>query len=376
MKDLDSRIFKEIYEIIDMANFTLDRNLLRCKIMEVLFNNVYVENSVFFLPSKKSKSTGGIEINIDQEYVNQYKKYFHQYDPIQLIKGPFYKKSVIQLEELIDYHTFVSSKFYCDFLRPQKIHYKLYINLVTAGKFQGRIALYRPVKSRRFSQEDVQILKTISPYLAHALDHNDLYINLSLKDDILKIIDNDMSTGLILLDDSMRIMYMNQMARDFCSRLLETKSCQDLFIHVPRMLLEDCYIMTEELKRCPADCLVLPKHKVLRIGNSGEFHLCSRILEKKISSVNHRLFMISINEVGKIKRIDQNGLKENYHLTDREIEIVLQVYQGLSNAEIASKLYVSEITIKKHIQNVFQKVGVKSRTALVHRILDRIYISS
>ena len=376
MEDLDSRIFKEIYEIIDMANFTLDRNLLRGKILEVLFNNVYVENSVFFLPNKKSKSTGGIEINIDPEYVRQYKEYFHRYDPIQLIKGPFYKKSVIQLEELIDYHTFVSSKFYCDFLRPQKIHYKLYINLVTAGKFQGRIALYRPVKSKRFSREDVQILKTISPYLAHALDHNDLYINLKLKDDIIKIIDNDLSTGLILLDDSMRIVYMNQRAREFCSCLLQTRSYQDLFINVPGMLLEDCSAMREELKRYPADCLVLPKHKVLRLENSGEFHLCSRILEKEISSVNHRLFMISINEVGKSKGIDQNRIKEYYHLTDREIEIVLQVYQGLRNAEIASKLYVSEITIKKHIQNVFQKVGVKSRTALIHRILDRTYISS
>ncbi len=376
MEDLDSRIFKEIYEIIDMANFTLDRNLLRGKILEVLFNNVYVENSVFFLPNKKSKSTGGIEINIDPEYVRQYKEYFHRYDPIQLIKGPFYKKSVIQLEELIDYHTFVSSKFYCDFLRPQKIHYKLYINLVTAGKFQGRIALYRPVKSKRFSREDVQILKTISPYLAHALDHNDLYINLKLKDDIIKIIDNDLSTGLILLDDSMRIVYMNQRAREFCSCLLQTRSYQDLFINVPGMLLEDCSAMREELKRYPADCLVLPKHKMLRLENSGEFHLCSRILEKEISSVNHRLFMISINEVGKSKGIDQNRIKEYYHLTDREIEIVLQVYQGLRNAEIASKLYVSEITIKKHIQNVFQKVGVKSRTALIHRILDRTYISS
>ncbi len=376
MEDLDSRIFKEIYNIIDLANFTLDRNLLRCKILEVLFNNIYVENSVFFLPSKGSKSTGGIEINIDEKYVKQYKEYFHKYDPIQLIKGPFDKKSIIKLEELIDYHSFVSSKFYCEFLRPQKIHHKLYINLVTSGRFQGRIALYRPVKSKNFSKEDVQILKIISPYLAHALDHNDLYINLKLKDNILKIIDNDLSTGLILMDNSMRMVYMNQKAREFCLHLMGKRSYQDLFIRVPRMLLEDCYMMKEESKRCPADCLVLPKHKLLRIRNSGAFHLCSRILEKEISSINHRLFLISINEVNRPKSVDQNGLKENYRLTEREMEIVLQVYQGLSNAEIAKKLYVSEITIKKHIQNIFQKVGVKSRTTLIHRILERGYVYS
>ena len=124
MKDLDSKVFKEIYDIINMANFTLDRNLLRCKILDVLYHRIYVESSVFFLPNKKLKSTGGIEKNIDDKYVSQYKRYFHRYDPIQLIKGPFNKKSVIQLEELIDYCSFVSSKFYCDFLRPQKIHHK------------------------------------------------------------------------------------------------------------------------------------------------------------------------------------------------------------------------------------------------------------
>ena len=160
MEDLDTKTFKEIYEIIHMANFTLDRNLLRKRIIEVLFNTIYIESSVFFLPDKKSKSIGGIEINIDEEYVRQYKEHFHLYDPIQLIKGSFLKKRVIQLEELIDYHSFVSSKFYCDFLRPQKIHHKLYINLHTSSRFQGRIALYRPVKSRKFSKEEVNILRT------------------------------------------------------------------------------------------------------------------------------------------------------------------------------------------------------------------------
>ena len=376
MEDLDTRIFKKIYDIIDLANFTLDRNLLRCRILEFLFNSIYVESSVFFLPNKKSKSTGGIEINIDEKYVKQYKKYYHRYDPIQLIKGSFCDRNVVQLEELIDYHSFITSKFYCDFLRPQKIHHKVYINLHTGDRYQGRISLFRPVKSKKFSKEDVQILKIISPYLAHALDHNDLYINLKLKDNILKIIDNDLSTGLILVDNSMRMVYMNQKAREFCSHLMDKRSYHDLFIKVPKMLLEDCYMMKEELKRCPADCLVLPKHKMLRIRNSGAFHLCSRILEEEISSFDHRLFLISINDVNRPKNVDQNGLRENYHLTDREMEIVLQVYQGLSNAEIAKKLYVSEITIKKHIQSIFQKMRVKSRTALIHRILESGYVYS
>jgi DNA-binding CsgD family transcriptional regulator len=376
MEDLDSEIFKEIYEVIHIADSTLDRNLLRCRILETLFKRIYIESAVFFIPDERSKSTGGIEINIDEKYVKQYKEHFHQYDPIQLIKGSFCKKRVIQLEELIDYHSFVSSRFYCDFLRPQKIHHKLYINLDTSGRFHGRIALFRPIKSKKFSDEDVNILRAISPYLIHALDHNELYINIQLQDNILKVIEKYWSTGLILLDDSMRLIYMNQRAKEFCRDLIGYPSIQNIYIHIPPILLEDCYAITEELKRSPADCLVLPKHRVIRIGNSEKLYVSSQVLEKEISSENYRLLMISIEEMSELRRIDQTSLKKIYHLTNREIDIVLHIFKGLRNAEIAKRLFVSEVTVKKHLQNIFQKLGVETRTALIHRILEREYISS
>lgn len=354
-----------------MANSTLDRNLLRNKIIDVLYNTIYVESSVFFIPDEKSKSTGGIERNIDEKYVKQYKEHFWLYDPIQLIQGSFCQERVVQLEELIDYHSFVTSRFYCDFLKPQKIHHKLYINLNTGRRFQGRIALFRPVKSNKFSQEEVNILRIISPYLAHALDHNELCISIKLQDNILKIIEKNWSTGLILLDDSMRLVYMNQKAEEICRDLVGYPSIQDINIHVPPILIEDCHAITEELKRSPADGLVLPKRRAIS-SHSEKFSVCSRLIEKEVSSENCRLFMISIDEMNGTRRIDKDGIKEIYHLTKREMDIIPHIFKGLRNAEIAQRLFVSEITVKKHIQHIFRKMGVKNRTALVHRILDSV----
>jgi DNA-binding NarL/FixJ family response regulator len=51
-------------------------------------------------------------------------------------------------------------------------------------------------------------------------------------------------------------------------------------------------------------------------------------------------------------------------LTSREIEIVKQVAGGLRNLEIAKKLYISEGTVKMHLHNIYQKLGVDSRTQL------------
>ena len=57
--------------------------------------------------------------------------------------------------------------------------------------------------------------------------------------------------------------------------------------------------------------------------------------------------------------------KEAGLLTQREIEILAQVAEGLSNKEIAAKLFLSTETVKKHLYNAYQKLEVDSRiTAL------------
>lgn len=52
-------------------------------------------------------------------------------------------------------------------------------------------------------------------------------------------------------------------------------------------------------------------------------------------------------------------------LTTRECEIIRCLMTGASNVEIASKLYVSEHTIKSHLYNVFKKLNVKNRLQAV-----------
>jgi len=52
-------------------------------------------------------------------------------------------------------------------------------------------------------------------------------------------------------------------------------------------------------------------------------------------------------------------------LTSREREIVDLVAEGRTNAEIAKRLWVSTATVRKHLENVYAKLGVHSRTAAV-----------
>jgi len=54
-------------------------------------------------------------------------------------------------------------------------------------------------------------------------------------------------------------------------------------------------------------------------------------------------------------------------LSDRELEIAQLLAHGLTNKEIAGKLFISESTAKFHIQNASKKVGAHNRTELVHK---------
>ena len=55
------------------------------------------------------------------------------------------------------------------------------------------------------------------------------------------------------------------------------------------------------------------------------------------------------------------------HLTRRELEVLEVLAEGLSNRAIASRLGISEHTVKFHVASIFAKLGAENRTDAVRR---------
>jgi DNA-binding NarL/FixJ family response regulator len=103
-------------------------------------------------------------------------------------------------------------------------------------------------------------------------------------------------------------------------------------------------------KDVPADDLV----NAIRTIAAGEAVVAPRILKRLLDT-----FAGSLPEpqAAPPKRLDT--------LTEREREVLVQVARGLSNAEIAKALTVSETTIKTHVGHVLTKLGLRDRVQAV-----------
>ncbi len=63
-------------------------------------------------------------------------------------------------------------------------------------------------------------------------------------------------------------------------------------------------------------------------------------------------------------KVNHNKIKE-LNISNREYEVLCEIAKGLSNQEIATKLFVSESTIKTHVSNLLVKLNAKRRTQAI-----------
>ncbi len=95
------------------------------------------------------------------------------------------------------------------------------------------------------------------------------------------------------------------------------------------------------------------------------------IVQNKNKEIHNYLLQIKDLKKSNNKTIPNKDIKskfETFNLSKREQEIFNYISNGLSNIEIAEKLFLSKNTVKKHIQNIYSKLDVKNRIQALKKI--------
>ncbi len=71
------------------------------------------------------------------------------------------------------------------------------------------------------------------------------------------------------------------------------------------------------------------------------------------------------------ERAAENQVPRTRKLTEREQQVLIGVFEGLANKQIAARLNVSESSVKATLQQLFQKTGVRNRSQLVRIALEQ-----
>jgi len=103
-------------------------------------------------------------------------------------------------------------------------------------------------------------------------------------------------------------------------------------------------------------------HAMLRNGAVGylvKSSLAQDLAETIRSTVHGK--MVFSSEVG-AQLLSSPQPAVDFHLTDRELEVLVLLAEGLTNQQSALKLSISQSTLKFHMNNIFEKLGVQTRS--------------
>jgi len=115
-------------------------------------------------------------------------------------------------------------------------------------------------------------------------------------------------------------------------------------------------------------------------GASG-YLVKSASLEELLSAVRRAASSQDGQDKGVILAVPRSVLEraehaDDHRLSGREQEILLLAARGLSNRRISKELHISEATVKRHLANVYEKMGVGSRGEASQKALSEGWITA
>ncbi len=111
---------------------------------------------------------------------------------------------------------------------------------------------------------------------------------------------------------------------------------------------------------------------LLKDSSIDEVAQAIRVVADGQSLISPSMAIKLLDEFKQMSRSDRQQVPTP-RLTDRELEVLKLVAQGLNNREIAKRLFISENTVKNHVRNILEKLQLHSRMeAVMYAVREKL----
>lgn len=259
--------------------------------------------------------------------------------------------SAVKISDSLTQRQFRDTAIYNEFYRPIGVEYHIAKGLPGPAALVTAVGIVR--KRRDFTERDRLILNLLRPHLnqsyQNALAVSRLQCELTRLRDAVEVVDQ----GVIVLARDGRIAGMSERARRWLAEYLGEPRGGTLPEALQRWV-----------NRCEAELAsrddAMASREPLHVVRDGR-----QLSVRLVSDDDRRVLLLSETHSAPRPR-----LLESLGLSHREAEVLAWVAEGKINADVAAILATSVRTVDKHLEHVFRKLGVETRTAAASRALS------
>lgn len=322
-----SRDLRAVIDIIDFVYSIPDRASMFRAVCEKLERLIGISSAVFVpigAGAEDYRLRGYELFNSSEGAMLMYLAHYATVDPFVIRGLPTFANSATRITDIEPKRLLLESEFARDFLIPMaNVFYILGSTLVSEGDTVAVFGLHRERGDADFSVRDRSIVNMCLPHIARASRDSGL---------MKSLVPGDAEPGLIIMEEGGRVLYMNKEARGV-------------------------------LRGRPPSTIPVP--------GAGPAFLKNGSITYRVRTLTaggdgqRRIILFERHPSGRRLR----PILAGWNLSAREEEVAALVVQGLSNREIAEKLFITEQTVKDHLHEVFNKTGVRRRSELAAKAL-------
>ena len=311
----------------------------------------------------------------DKYYPTLYKDSFYQHSPL-LTEALSSSKIALKLGDYISLQDWERSVLYNGLIRPQHLYWELFLTLRWKNNLLGMITLWRSKQQPDYEDSDVLKAEMLAPHLGVAVHNICLISQINAEERHLLSDDEASGEGLLWLDHEFTPSFFNTEARDICLQLFSrtpgnTYNLGTDEFPIPSYVIKDCSDLLD-LVKVEEQPILLPKERMVFTESGEKFRIeCSLIWKTDRISPKPN-FVVTLSNLTD-ERKQKATLQARFHLSRRELDVIYYLTRGLSDDEIAEKLYISKLTVHTHIKNIYRKLGAKSRIELYRRVTEGIF---